>query len=159
MAYRRKGMGQTDWSSFWCSTGLLSPSSSTCASLVSAANPIGNIPTPPAGAAPGAPTATQLQANLPGGSDVTGTQFSPTQSAVYSAQSYQQQVQEFFNSLAGQPDFQSSGGGGGSVPWYCQYLGIGCGDGQSSNGVPGWAWAVGLTLAGVVVLDAFVGHR
>jgi hypothetical protein len=42
-----------------------------------------------------------------------------------------------------------------NTPWYCKYLGIGCG----LAAIPGWAWAAGLTLGGVVILNAFAGGR
>lgn len=40
--------------------------------------------------------------------------------------------------------------------WLCCNLGIGCGSGQ---GTPGWLWAVGATLIGVVALNALGGRR
>jgi hypothetical protein len=42
-----------------------------------------------------------------------------------------------------------------NTPWYCQYLGIGCG----LAAIPGWAWGVGLALGGVVLMNAFAGRR
>lgn len=40
--------------------------------------------------------------------------------------------------------------------WLCCNLGIGCGSGQ---GTPGWVWAVGATLIGVVALNALGGRH
>jgi hypothetical protein len=42
--------------------------------------------------------------------------------------------------------------------WLCCNLGIGCQPGQGT-GTPTWVWAVGATLAGVVLLNALGGRR
>jgi len=56
---------------------------------------------PPGGAAPGAPTPTQLSENLPGGSDVTGSDFTPLESAQEAATATAQDFSQFLNTQAG----------------------------------------------------------
>jgi hypothetical protein len=54
------------------------------------------------------------------------------------------------------PAASPSCGDGTFSGWLCCNLGIGCGAGQ---GTPTWLWAVGGTLIGVMLLNAFAGRR
>jgi hypothetical protein len=67
---------------------------------------------PPGGAPPGAPTATQLQENLPGGSDVVGSDFTPLESAQEAATATAQDFSQFLNTQAG------GGNPAGTLNWW-----------------------------------------
>lgn len=109
-------------------------------------------PAPPAGAPPGAPQ-TPVEMTVPGA-------YTPDQSAIDAAAATRARVQAFFDQQAAQQGAPACDPGidpncADTRPFLCRYLGIGC----DSSGTPGWLWAVGLTLAGVVVLGAVGGRR
>ena len=125
-----RGMGQAGWfSDFMCSTGLLTPNSATC----SAASAAQSAALPPPVLAPGS-----ISPGLPVGYDPnTGLISENTGGAT--------QVNPYSVDLTGYPNVVSTGTGAGLV--------------SSLAGVPGWAWAVGVTLGAVVLLNAFGGRR
>lgn len=130
MAYRRRGMGQSNW---LCSWGILSPTSATC--TAAGMNP--NYPAPPSGPGASGVTSAQLQEIQPGtpgtqaASDILASQ--PPASAQDWAD-YLNQVQDFFSNVASNPANQPN-------PVYQ---------------VPDWVWWIGGGLVGGLVLMAAV---
>jgi hypothetical protein len=87
------------WVPYWWDT----PSESGCKfGVYPTVSTLGPVAAPVVNPSPGAPTAGQLQSELAGGTDTTGSSFTPAQATSGASANYQQSVQDFFNNLASQ---------------------------------------------------------
>jgi hypothetical protein len=94
------------WVPYWLAT----PSEAGCAlGLYPTVSTLGPVAAPVVNPAPSAPTEEQLQSQLTGGTDTTGSSFTPAQATAGASANYQQSVQDFFNNLASQQAYGGTG--------------------------------------------------